>query len=225
MKQKNKIEHNRQKVVTHGETKRGIRIYAAFALMAFAAVFALYFFRAQDCPAPPKAVETGISAVNNRKAPTIPSGQIMPKPESEPQSVEIARVKTAPEPTAPPSSEPSPEAERHYQKTRIFMAEAKESLPVIDIRAFNAMEAEAQSGPRGNGNANSAPHRELRDGKGLRNGEIWLRISAGSASRYSEVMAQTADLYRANTGYSGDVQVLLWVKGQVIAKESYEYKE
>jgi len=62
---------------------------------------------------------------------------------------------------------------------------------------------------------------DLRDDRGLRDGEVWIRINPGNSNEFREVMAQTADLYRANTDYTGDVTVLLWVGGQVMAKEVY----
>jgi hypothetical protein len=60
-----------------------------------------------------------------------------------------------------------------------------------------------------------------RDDRGLTDGEVWIRIDPSQSGQYKEVMAQTADLYRANTDYTGDVKVLLWVGGQVWAKEVY----
>ena len=60
-----------------------------------------------------------------------------------------------------------------------------------------------------------------RDDRGLQDGEIWIRIDASKSGEYKEIMAQTADLYRVNTGYREEVTVLLWVGGQVMARETY----
>jgi hypothetical protein len=120
---------------------------------------------------------------------------------------------------------PTAEQELLDQKTRMFIAEAKESLPLIDLRPFNPIEAgkrsyEASKQELGADKDDEAKT-ESRDNRGLSNGEVWIRIDPGQSSEYKEIMAQTADLYRTNTGYSGEVTVLLWVGGQVWERETY----
>ena len=53
-------------------------------------------------------------------------------------------------------------------------------------------------------------------------GEIWLRIPASYAGEHRDIMAQNADLYRAETGYSGPVTVTLWVGGRPYDRQQYE---
>jgi len=53
-------------------------------------------------------------------------------------------------------------------------------------------------------------------------GHVWIRIQAEHSNQYKEIMAQTADLYRAETGYSDTVTVMLWVGGRPYARHSYE---
>jgi len=53
-------------------------------------------------------------------------------------------------------------------------------------------------------------------------GEIWLRIPADYASEYRDIMAQNADLYRTETGYSDTVTVMLWVGGRPYDRQEYE---
>lgn len=138
-----------------------------------------------------------------------------------------------------PSDEfiPTAEQELHYQKTQIFMDEARESLPLLGIRAFNPIEAgryahraAIQAAIESDGNADggladTAPAGDEeaveRDGRGLQDGEVWIRVNAAQSGEYREIMAQTADLYRVNTGFEGDVTVIVWVGGQPWARESF----
>ncbi|PIE73714.1 MAG: hypothetical protein CSA20_01950 [Deltaproteobacteria bacterium] len=114
---------------------------------------------------------------------------------------------------------PSEEQHLHYQKTQMFIDEAKASLPLLDLRVFNALEAHTEGGE-----PVSRPN-DLRingrDGRGLRDGEVWVRINPDHSSDFEQVMAQTADLYRANLEYEGEVTVILWVGGQPRAKRTY----
>jgi len=53
-------------------------------------------------------------------------------------------------------------------------------------------------------------------------GHVWIRMDPAYAQQSKEVMAQTADLYRDETGYAGEVTVTLWVGGQPHSRYSYE---
>ena len=53
-------------------------------------------------------------------------------------------------------------------------------------------------------------------------GEIWLRIPADYASEHRDIMAQNADLYRSETGWTGPLTVMLWVGGRPYYRQIYE---
>ncbi len=130
-----------------------------------------------------------------------------------------ASGRTEPDATEEDPEKPTPEQYRHYIKTQMFMDEAKASLPLLDMRAFNALKAKT-----GDGEPVSQPNDPSikgRDSKGLKDGEVWIRINAGYSKNFQEIMAQTADLYRANLEYEGEVTVLLWVGGRPWAKQTY----
>ncbi len=114
--------------------------------------------------------------------------------------------------------EPTPEQEFHYQKTQMFIAEAKDKLPLVGIRAFNALQATVREGDEPSDSGRNIPGR---DKKGMRDGEIWIRINGAYSKEQNEIMAQAADLYRSNVDFDGEITVLLWVGGQPIARETY----
>ncbi|WP_319526476.1 hypothetical protein [uncultured Desulfosarcina sp.] len=127
------------------------------------------------------------------------------------------------------------EQELYYQKTRMFMEEARESLPLIGIRAYNPIAAAKrayQASIAGNASDTSETSEEseasddeqevLLDDRGLKDGEIWIRINAANSGEHLEIMAQTADLYRSNTGFDGEVTVMVWVGGQPWIRETFE---
>ena len=282
-------------------------IYATAAIVALIAVSTWYLLK--PAPRTPSAPETTAvlkttpapsadpnAGVRDRRSATPGSGSILKK-ESAVLRRTDARSSHARNPATgsqanQPFEGPSPQAKLHYQKTQMFMAEAKETLPVIGIRAFNAIRAEerqqqaaAEKGnesvsddkvesistsapyssgglasagdagetghdgsntqgddgsasddtssgaadPNGSPAEGSQPSENdsdgeetmARDDKGLRDGEIWIRIDPSNSREYKEIMAQTADLYRVDTGYQDEVTVLLWVGGQVMARETY----
>ena len=127
---------------------------------------------------------------------------------------------------------PTDEQELHDQKTRMFIAEAEESLPLIDIRPFNPIEAarrkyQAKVDAGINGQTDEAAIEEdeaaieEQDNRSLKDGEVWIRVDPAHSAEHRTIMAQTADLYRVNTGFEGDVTVVLWVGGQPWARETY----
>ncbi len=110
---------------------------------------------------------------------------------------------------------PTAEQELHYEKMRMFMAEARENLPLIGIRAFDPIAAAQNTHQSENvanigGDAKAAKSVE-RDQRGLRDGEVWIRIDPAYSSTHREIMSRTADLYRANTGFTDEVTVVVWV--------------
>jgi hypothetical protein len=118
---------------------------------------------------------------------------------------------------------PTAEQELLDQKTRMFIAEAKESLPLLDIRPFYPIDAARQQyeAKGTTDEEDDAVENEPRDLRGLKNGEVWIRIDPAYSAEYPSIMAQTADLYRVNTGYEGEIKVMLWVGGRPWASETY----
>jgi hypothetical protein len=118
----------------------------------------------------------------------------------------------------------SAEKDLHWEKTKMFMAEAKESLPLIGVRSFDARRATLRPSDAPEAMAADTETSGIpgRDDRGLSDGEVWIRIDPGRSGEYKEIMAQTADLYRANTGFEGEVTVLLWVGGRVHARETFD---
>jgi len=210
------------------EHRKSRRPYLFGMLIVLALAAAAWFMQSdeetKDAPAVttfPRTTEPSPAAEERRG---LPSG-VPNKPE--PVHSPTETITAGEEAFAPVAGEiaeaSSAEKELHWQKTQMFVAEAKQSLPLIGIRPFDARRATVASSDipgtgMTDGEISGIPGR---DGRGLRDGEVWIRIDPARSGEYKEVMAQTADLYRANTGFEGEVTVLLWVGGRVHARETF----
>lgn len=197
-------------------------------------IIALSLWLSPEPEDPPSLAETPepvsqVSSVSEKRVPTgqRPSVTVAALPEAPPTPDAPEVDDNVPPPAAdgeyrpePVEFEPTPEQELHYEKTRMFMAEARESLPLIGIRAFNTIEA-ARKDHQAAIDGTEAATSGGRDNRGLQDGEVWVRIDPARSAEHKEIMAQTADLYRVNTGFEGDVTVVLWVGGQPRVHETF----
>ena len=115
------------------------------------------------------------------------------------------------------------EAELSLVNNRIYEEVAREILPTLSIQthdpiwvleddaadAVGSAEKKRRSGPFG---TNIQPAEN----------EIWLRIPPDYAGEHRDIMAENADLYRAETGTNEPVTVMLWVGGRPYARQQYE---
>ncbi len=115
------------------------------------------------------------------------------------------------------------EAELALINNQLYEELARETLPTLSIQTHNpvwALEDEAaevagitiketRTGPFGN---NIQPAEN----------EIWLRIPADYAAEHRDIMAENADLYRAETGTNEPITIMLWVGGRPYARHQYE---
>lgn len=133
-----------------------------------------------------------------------------------------------------PSPEPVPgdidpvrlaQAELAVVRHQVYEETARETLPTLSIQTHNPIwaieyEAEGQSG------TSSGPQPAPTAGEFGKiqppEGEIWLRIPPDYAREHRDIMAQNADLYRAETGYDGPVTITLWVGGRPYHRQQYE---
>jgi hypothetical protein len=130
-------------------------------------------------------------------------------------------------------------ARARLKKNRIYEKEARTSLPTVSIQTHNpvwALEYEAARQAKTLGGIGGVAVDEKVTNQGPQpapqagefgmiqppEGEIWLRIPAAYAAEHKDIMAQNADLYRAETGYSGPVTITLWVGGRPYARYHYE---
>jgi hypothetical protein len=108
-------------------------------------------------------------------------------------------------------------------KREMFDEEASTVLPLLSVQSFrhsaDPQEEGSLEGPQPQflPVAKSGPFGRLAPP----DGHVWIRIDADHAREYAEIMAQTADLYRAETGYAEPVTVLLWVGGRPYSKQVY----
>ena len=212
----------------HRKPRRPYILWGLLVLVVIAAV-AWYVQRdegAEETPslAPPRRISEDSSPVTEEKR--VSPTPIFSEPDADHSPSE--KIASSREAFAPDGEEiaeaSSAEKELHWQKTQMFMAEAKESLPLIGIRSFDARRATVRSSDEANGVLAEGETSGIpgRDDRGLSDGEVWIRIDPGRSREYKEIMAQTADLYLANTGFEGEVTVLLWVGGRVHARETFD---
>jgi len=115
------------------------------------------------------------------------------------------------------------EAELALVNNRIYEEVARETLPTLSIQTHDPIwvledEAAADVG-RAEKKKRSGPFGT--DIQPAEN-EIWLRIPPDYAAEHRDIMAENADLYRAETGTNELVTVMLWVGGRPYARQQYE---
>ncbi len=230
-----------------GGLRKSIMIYGTAALaMAGIAVWGILHVLQ---PTPPQ-VEAVLDASRPAQPSEVSSKVTLPSPspplpkKTRRPAPQLAPSRSADKPSAAVNG-PTVEQRRHYERTQAFVSEARKSLPLIGIRAYNPLESRmpsgdgstaapvGESGPaagfedmvsgstsNSTGAYDNSQHDEarsraeassaMRDNRGLKDGEVWIRIDPARAAEHQEIMAHTADLYRANTGFDGDVKVILW---------------
>jgi hypothetical protein len=125
------------------------------------------------------------------------------------------------------------QAELELVNNQIYEDVARDTLPTLSIQTHNPVWVLEQKSAPGEADSDDAsdvgnqypmPAPESGEFGKLQppEGEIWLRIPADYASEHRDIMAQHADLYRTETGYSDAVTIVLWVGGRPYAKQQYE---
>ena len=124
------------------------------------------------------------------------------------------------------------QAELALVNNQIYEEVARETLPTLSIQTHNpvwALEYAAEHGmddPGYSSGETSGPLPAPRSGPFGNiqppEGEIWLRIPPDFADEHRDIMAENADLYRVETGYSDPVTITLWVGGRPYTRQQYE---
>ena len=220
--------------------KKPILAGMAAAVAVFA--FSLYRFAHDSEPAPP--IKQAVPSVheNREPSPSFPVADTQPRtlPTLNTDSNTVTH-------TQPPveSSEPETisdrdagidpvrlaQAELELVNNQIYEDVARDILPTLSIQTHNPVwvleqEAAGEGSTSGDGEYQNGPLLAPEAGEfGMiqpPEGEIWLRIIAEYASEHRDIMAQYADLYRTETGYSGTVTVMLWVGGRPHDRQQYD---
>ncbi|MBT8339385.1 MAG: hypothetical protein HKP58_14435 [Desulfatitalea sp.] len=117
-------------------------------------------------------------------------------------------------------------AEEKLAKNQIYEDTAWATLPTLSLQTHNPVWALAHTAAAGAQSGNSGPQPAPEAGPFGKiqpmEGEIWLRIPPEYTGEYRDIMAQNADLFRAETGYDGPITVTLWVGGRPYKREIYE---
>ncbi|WP_028319511.1 hypothetical protein [Desulfobulbus elongatus] len=208
-------------------------------------VGALAVIRWQQPPAPEQA-----AAVAPAPAPAIPTPAkpvlavvpAQPKPQQQQVASSAPPVQKA-EPQDAVAIDPKrlAEAETALVRNRMYEQKARTTLPTLSLQTHNpvwALEQEAEERKRRAeaGQAGEAPTPADASNPGPQaapesgpfgniqppDGEIWLRIPVDNAKEFRDIMAQNADLYRAETGFDKPVTVTLWVGGRVYARQQFK---
>ncbi|GAB6906862.1 conserved hypothetical protein [Desulfosarcina cetonica] len=124
------------------------------------------------------------------------------------------------------------QAELELVNNQIYEDVARDTLPILSLQTHNpvwqleyeASHPELADGATAAQKQGTLPAQESGEFGNIQpaEGEIWLRIPVDHSTEYRDIMAQNADLYRTETGYSGTVTVTLWVGGRVYHRQQYE---
>lgn len=133
------------------------------------------------------------------------------------------------------------EAETVLVRNRMYEQKARATLPTLSLQTNNpvwALEHEAEErrhlAEAGQTEPEQSPAQAANQGPQFApesgpfgkiqppEGEIWLRIPVDNAREFRDIMAENADLYRAETGFDKPVTITLWVGGRVYARQRYE---
>jgi hypothetical protein len=131
------------------------------------------------------------------------------------------------------------QAELELVNNQIYEEVARSTLPPLSIQTHNPVWQLEQEAAQGNTVSDDGPSSDITLTESQTGpleapesgefgniqppeGEIWLRIPAEYSQEHRDIMAQHADLYRVESGYSGPITVMLWVGGRPYARQQYE---
>ncbi len=217
-------------------------IIAGIAAAMVGAVFSFYRHAYDQDTVQPVTQPLPVLAEKRELSPPLPVADTATKALQTPKTG--SRIDTHPQPAM---EAPNPEmvdaeepgidpvalaqAELDLMKNQLYEDVARDILPSLSIQTHNPVWVLEQKAPGkgaspGDGAAQNGPllAPEAREFGMIQppEGEIWIRIPADHASEHRDVMAQYADLYRAETGYSGTVTVMLWVGGRPHDRQQYD---
>ena len=196
------------------------------------------------------APEAAVSKAHANVAKEETNAVRLPAPDSNSITVEPMQIVGLPE-RSDVVSEEEPDATYTIDPVRLAQAElelvnnqiyedvARNTLPTLSIQTHNPIWVlEQKASQRETISDDGAPSENFESGNQEGpleapesgefgniqppEGEVWLRIPVEYAREYRDIMAQHADLYRSETGYSGTVTVMLWVGGQPYSRQQYE---
>lgn len=128
------------------------------------------------------------------------------------------------------------QAELELLHNQLYEEEAKATLPTLSVQTHNpvwqleyeeeqprkdvssAEETTEKNKPKALATPEAGAFGNIQPPEG----EIWLRIPVDYSTEHRDIMAQHADLFRIETGYTKPVTVTLWVGGRPYARQMYE---
>lgn len=224
------MQHFSPIAIIHGAKMKSSRNYLSMAVLVLmgilvwqlagrdAAEVATQTPEVQPAAPRPVAVETETNLLPTSSRVTT----VTTTPQPDTSTVEGEDTLTA---DAFPEDADELDAQQEFEdlKREMFDDEASAVLPLLTVQTFRHETASSEAG------ASEAPeHQAISTNQAgpfgrlaPPDGHIWIRIDANYAQEHKDIMAQTADLYRAETGTTEPVTVMLWVGGRPYKKQVF----